>query len=234
MECPMPVSGRDFHQEIWMLSILTSRLKLKSSTLAIQGVQFQDRLYDVHTSLTASEDELLLADLLLQEGSLVFPARFMYRGTDFVSLVQAGFLAPFEATFSLDADDERKISLSLLGERQRISGALQLSSLALDRFSKVLEGTVVDFSAVGYSDFQNQASVDGRLSLIRGDASFSSNLAFDQDVLRLYDSRLLMPDFSYTGQALTIQNATARSSGRLEHIRHLSYKDQFTADLNYP
>ncbi|HCU29587.1 MAG TPA: hypothetical protein DIC57_02085, partial [Sphaerochaeta sp.] len=108
----------------------------------------------------------------------MFPGRFSYRGTDFVSLVQASFLAPFEATFSLDANDERKISISLLGGPERISGALQLSSLPLDRFSKVLEGTVVDFSAVGYSDFQNQASVDGQLSLIRGDASFSSNLAF--------------------------------------------------------
>lgn len=202
--------------------------RLKSSKLGIQGVQFQNRLYDIKTSLTASERELLLTDIQLQDGSLVFPGRFSYRGTDFVSLVQASFLAPFEATFSLDANDERKISISLLGGPERISGALQLSSLPLDRFSKVLEGTVVDFSAVGYSDFQNQASVDGQLSLIRGDASFSSNLAFDQDVLRLYDSRLSMPDFSYTGEVLSIQNATARSTGRFEHIRHLSYTDQLS------
>jgi hypothetical protein len=134
--------------------------RLKSSKLGIQGVQFQNRLYDIKTSLTASERELLLTDIQLQDGSLVFPGRFSYRGTDFVSLVQASFLAPFEATFSLDANDERKISISLLGGPERISGALQFSSLPLDRFSKVLEGTVVDFSAVGYSDFQNQASVE--------------------------------------------------------------------------
>ncbi|MFA6773497.1 MAG: hypothetical protein WCR99_07375, partial [Sphaerochaeta sp.] len=201
---------------------------VRSSRLALEGVQFQNRLYDVNTSLTASERELLLSDLMLKEGEFVFPGRLSYRGTDFVSLIQASFLAPFEAVFSLDAQEKRKISISLLGKADRISGAIELSALPLDRFSKTLENTVVTFSAVGYSDFKSTASVDGLLDLARGDASFSSKLAFNQNSLNLYESRFTMPDFTYEGEAVTFDGTMLGSSGRFEHIRHLSYKDQMS------
>ncbi len=208
---------------------------VKSNKLSITDVRFQNRLYDLDTSITASERELLLTNLQLKEGGLVMPGSFMYRGTDFASLLNSSFLAPFEASFTLDANNQRKISISLMGENSRISGAVKLSSLPLDRFAGVLEGIVVDFSAVGYSDFQNMASIDGMLSMVRGDAAFSSKLSVDQNLIRFYDSTLLMPDFSYTGEALAIGDTMARSSGRLEHIRHLSYKDQrsqLTYDLS--
>ncbi len=205
---------------------------VRSSRLALEGVQFQNRLYDVNTSLTASERELLLSDLMLKEGEFVFPGRLSYRGTDFVSLIQASFLAPFEAVFSLDAQETRKISISLLGKADRMSGAIELSALPLDRFSKTLENTVVTFSAVGYSDFKSTASVDGLLDLARGDASFSSKLAFNQNALNLYESRLTMPDFTYEGEAVTFDGTMLGSSGRFEHIRHLSYNDQMS-QLSY-
>ncbi|MEA5106684.1 MAG: hypothetical protein VB010_04960 [Sphaerochaeta associata] len=205
---------------------------VRSSRLALEGVQFQNRLYDVNTSLTASERELLLSDLMLKEGEFVFPGRLSYRGTDFVSLIQASFLAPFEAVFSLDAQETRKISISLLGKADRISGAIELSALPLDRFSKTLENTVVTFSAVGYSDFKSTASVDGLLDLARGDASFSSKLAFNQNSLNLYESRFTMPDFTYEGEAVTFDGTMLGSSGRFEHIRHLSYNDQMS-QLSY-
>ncbi|ADY13226.1 hypothetical protein SpiBuddy_1401 [Sphaerochaeta globosa str. Buddy] len=206
--------------------------QLASKEFRIEGVQFKNRSYDLLTSLTAKENQVLLSNMQLKEGGHIFPSRFSYTGTDFVSLVQASFLAPFEATFSLDADEERKISISLLGYEDRINGALQISSLPLDRFFHQLQGTVLDFSALGYSDFKETASVDGFVELTKGNAKFTSKLAFDQDSLTLYDSAVQMPDFTYIGQALSITDQLARSTGKFEHIRHLTYKDQ-VSQLTY-
>ncbi|MGE4453181.1 MAG: hypothetical protein AB7D92_01490 [Sphaerochaeta sp.] len=213
---------------------------IRSEKIHLSNVTFQGQTYALETSIALSQDSLVLPQILLTDDeNATFVSSLSYRGTDFISLLDQSYLAPFEAFFTLYSNNERKIAISLMGEDRRISAVMQLSNLPLDRFFSMGTNVVIDLDMLGYTDLRNVISLDGTLALNRGDASFFTKLEAANKTLNLYESSFIQGDLTYDGNLLLIQGGKALSEGKFSHIRHLSYTDQesrlsYTLALDLP
>ncbi len=201
---------------------------VESDALQLSDVSFQGRTYTLETPVKATNNSLLMEDMLLMDGDKTFLSRLSYTGSDFVSLYATSLFTPFDASFVLKAEEEEKIALALMGSSDRLSGTAALSALPLDRFVPASSELLIDLTALGYTDRKTQLGLDGMITLTQGEASFVSKFSADPQQLRFFSSRFSQPDFTYTGDALQIRQGEATSTGTFEHIRHLSYKDQLS------
>ncbi|MDN5333570.1 MAG: hypothetical protein PWP59_832 [Sphaerochaeta sp.] len=200
---------------------------VSSDLLTIGEVVFQGHTYKLQTAVLLTQDTLSLPDIsLTDEQNTELRSKLSYTGSDFLTLGERSFLAPFDASFTLEANNERTIAISLMGEDSRISALVKLDELPLDRFFTFTEGVVVDLDLLGYTDLKQTISADGILHLRRGDGTLSTKIEAGDTTLNLFDSQFSQGDLSYTGNLLLIKGNKALSEGTLSDIRHLSYKDQ--------
>jgi hypothetical protein len=198
-----------------------------SDLITIGGVAFQGHTYTLQTAVLLTQDTLSLPDIsLTDEQNTELRSKLSYTGSDFLTLGERSFLAPFDASFTLEANNERTIAISLMGEDSRISALVKLDELPLDRFFTFTEGVVVDLDLLGYTDLKQTISADGILNLRRGDGTLSTKIEAGNTTLNLFDSQFSQGDLSYAGNLLLIKGNKALSEGTFSHIRHLSYKDQ--------
>ncbi len=213
---------------------------VSSQKIHISNVQFQGRTYALETSISITQDSLILPRILLTDDEdALFVSSLSYDGTDFISLLEQSYVAPYEAFFTLYSNNDRKIAISLLGEDSRVSAAMQLSNLPLDRFFPLGSNVIVDLDLLGYTNLTDIISADGTLTLNRGDASFFTKLQASNKSLNLYESSFSQGELTYEGNLLLINGGKALSEGNFSHIRHLSYLDQesrlsYTLGLDLP
>nr|WP_319755799.1 hypothetical protein [uncultured Sphaerochaeta sp.] len=211
----------------------TRSWSIDSDLLTIGNVAFQNHIYTLQTPISITQGSITLPEIVLtDEQGIELNSALSYRGTDFLTLATQSFLAPFDASFTLESNEERKIAISLMGDEQRISTVIKLTELPLDRFSTVGEGVVVNLDILGYTDLKKTISTDGLLQIRKGEGTFSTKIEASNTTLNLFDSQFSQGDISYEGNLLLINGNKALSEGVLSHIRHLSYKDQ-QSKVNY-
>ncbi|MGE4466426.1 MAG: hypothetical protein AB7D04_02470 [Sphaerochaeta sp.] len=200
---------------------------IESDLLTIGNVAFQGHIYTLQTPVSITQENITLSEILLtDEQGTELKSELSYRGADFLTLATQSFLAPFNASFTLESGDERKIAISLMGEEQRISTVAKFTELPLDRFSTSSEGVIVNLDILGYTDLKQTISADGLLRVRKGEGTFSTKIEASDTTLNLFDSQFSQGDLSYAGNLLLINGNKALSEGAFSHIRHLSYKDQ--------
>nr|WP_321263946.1 hypothetical protein [uncultured Sphaerochaeta sp.] len=200
---------------------------IESDLLTIGKVVFQGHIYTLQTPVSITQESITLSEILLtDEQETELKSALSYRGTDFLTLATQSFLAPFDASFTLESNDERKIAISLMGEDERISTVVRLSELPLDRFSIFGDGVVVNLDILGYTDLKQTISADGLLQVRKGEGTFFTKIEASDSTFNLFDSQFSQGDLSYAGNLLLINGNKALSEGVFSHIRHLTYKDQ--------
>ncbi|MGH0054050.1 MAG: hypothetical protein ACQ5SW_11725 [Sphaerochaetaceae bacterium] len=206
---------------------------ITSDSLIIRDVGFQGHTYAMSTSLDISQQQLSLPEILLsdEEGNQ-FVGSLSYAGADFLSLAERSFLAPFTSSFTLHANNQRKIAISLIGSDERISGVFKISDFPLNRFFPFADNAIVDLDILGYTDLQQILSADGQLQINLGEGTFSTKIEAKNESLQFFASRFEQGDFAYDGNILLISGDKAISEGVLSHVRHLSYMDQ-QSSLSY-
>ncbi|WP_321301592.1 hypothetical protein [uncultured Sphaerochaeta sp.] len=206
---------------------------IESELLSIGEVVFQGHTYTLQTPVSITQESITLSEMLLtDEQGTEMKSTLSYRGADFLTLATQSFLAPFDASFTLESNNERRIAISLMGEEQRISTVVKLAELPLDRFSTFSEGVVVNLDILGYTNLKQTISADGLLQVRKGEGTFSTKIEASDTTLNLFDSRFSQGDISYAGNLLLINGNKALSEGVFSHIRKLTYKDQ-QSKVNY-
>lgn len=206
---------------------------IESELLSIGEVVFQGHTYTLQTPVSITQESITLSEMLLtDEQGTEMKSTLSYRGADFLTLATQSFLAPFDASFTLESNNERRIAISLMGEDQRISTVVKLAELPLDRFSTFSEGVVVNLDILGYTNLKQTISADGLLQVRKGEGTFSTKIEASDTTLNLFDSRFSQGDISYAGNLLLINGNKALSEGVFSHIRKLTYKDQ-QSKVNY-
>ncbi len=139
------------------------------------GVAFQGHTYSLQTALAITQDSISLPEILLtDEQGTELKSKLSYTGSEFLTLAKQSFLAPpFDASFTLEAKNERKIAISLMGEEERISAVVKLTELPLDRFFTFGEGVVLNLDILGYTDLKQTISADGLMQITRGGTEHS-------------------------------------------------------------
>ncbi len=82
---------------------------VSSDLLTIAGVAFQGHTYSLQTALAITQDSISLPEILLtDEQGTELKSKLSYTGSEFLTLAKQSFLAPFDASFTLEAKNERK------------------------------------------------------------------------------------------------------------------------------
>lgn len=208
--------------------------QLHSPNLSVSNLVLQEKTFAISSSISMTQQTLSMPDITISDNEFLYDGALQYSGTSFIELYQKSLKSPFTMSLLLNNQGNPLVQLALFGSASQVQAVLSLSSLDLGLFLPKAKGFSLEGTALGNSDLQKAISLDGNLKITDGTTTFTTTFLAHDNLLSLFDSSLIRPDFNYSGNLLSIEGSskTILSEGRFEHLRHLSYIDQLS-HLNY-
>ena len=194
---------------------------IDSSDLSLENITLKGHRYDLSSPFRARSNEISIPSFTIASDGVSHTGSLSYQGADLARLRSSSFLAPYTATLKLD--DLLKISLS--SSTSEIEVAALIADFPIGQLTDGGE-SLLSLSVVGTTDLASAVSLDGMVSYGDGHTGISTSFTLGERSFEFFDTRYTKGELSITADQLRFADGTLSIIANLDHIRHLSYKDQ--------